>query len=296
MKLARLATAAALAAGCRNAAAPRPAASTVALVADRSSSDPVVATVDDRPIYASDVAAQARVRNVDARAALDDLIAAEALVGEAQRRGLDRAPEVRDTGRAEMVRRFLHQAMEVELTPASIPMKAVENAYKRNGGVFDHDWYVEVLHILVVAPLKKGGTPGPERAAARAVAEKLAADAQKVGGDAEAFRALATKIDRPVKLEDLVTGRHDFTVEEFAAAAFALKNPGDVSPVVETRFGFHVIYLVKRIPPEHVPIAAAESRLREGLFPEFQRFELTRFANELESKHDIIRHPERLPQ
>ncbi len=40
-------------------------------------------------------------------------------------------------------------------------------------------------------------------------------------------------------------GRGDL-VPEFAAAAFNLKNPGDVSRIIETKFGFHIIQLIDR--------------------------------------------------
>src|SRR5262249_32983841 len=50
--------------------------------------DEVVATVDGRAIYASAVRTQAAARGVDVRRALDDLVTAEVLAGEAVRRGL----------------------------------------------------------------------------------------------------------------------------------------------------------------------------------------------------------------
>ncbi|HBX49912.1 MAG: hypothetical protein A2275_10315 [Bacteroidetes bacterium RIFOXYA12_FULL_35_11] len=40
-------------------------------------------------------------------------------------------------------------------------------------------------------------------------------------------------------------GRNDL-VPEFAAVAFKMKNPGDVSRVVETEYGFHIIQLIER--------------------------------------------------
>jgi hypothetical protein len=55
----------------------------------------------------------------------------------------------------------------------------------------------------------------------------------------------------------------------FVAAAFALRIPTEISPVVETKFGWHVIFLVARKPPgelspeqSHESLASAVVELR----------------------------------
>lgn len=45
-------------------------------------------------------------------------------------------------------------------------------------------------------------------------------------------------------------GRFDL---DFSKAAHALAKPGDTSPVVESRFGWHVIRLVERLPEQRMP-------------------------------------------
>jgi hypothetical protein len=278
---------------CHRSAPPPPTATRAPLTADHAAGDELVASVDGRPIYASDVALQARAAGTSARAALDELVRAELLVGEAARRGLDRARDVLEAGQQAMVRRALAEGFEKEVGPAEIPRKAVVNAYSRNSGVLDHDWYVDVWHIVVQLPRNP---TADERAAARKVADELARRAHGVA-DAAAFQALASTVaPLPSRVERVVTGLNDWTVPEFAQAAFKLEHPGDTSPPIETKYGFHIIYLVGRIPPKHVPLAEVEPTLRQGLFPEFQKREFLRRTDALLATHQVSVHPERLPQ
>jgi parvulin-like peptidyl-prolyl cis-trans isomerase-like protein len=53
--------------------------------------------------------------------------------------------------------------------------------------------------------------------------------------------------------------------EQFAAAAAKLAERGDVSDVVETGFGLHVILLLERTPAKRVPLAERRAALRDDI-------------------------------
>ncbi len=257
----------------------------VPLTATAAENDPILATVDGRPIRESEIQTQAHAKDSkDARAALDDLITAEVLAGEAARRGLDRDPEVLEAARAAAVRRELRAGFETDITPSSVPMRDVRRAYQMNINRLDHSEYVDVWHILMRADKK---TPDDVKQKARAAAEDLARRARGIGSP-EAFQALAATVGKQpfeVQLERVVTARDGWTLKTFSYPAFELKNPGDTSGVVETDYGYHVIYLIKRIPPLHIPVDEAAPKLRESLFSEFQRREFLRYTDELAAHH-----------
>jgi parvulin-like peptidyl-prolyl isomerase len=91
-------------------------------------------------------------------------------------------------------------------------------------------------HILV----KSDSTASPEqRAAARAKAEGIRKEATPAN-----FAALAAKSDEPGAKErggSLGVFVRDQMVPEFSKGVLAIK-PGEISPIVETAYGYHVIY------------------------------------------------------
>src|SRR5690606_16707880 len=95
-------------------------------------------------------------------------------------------------------------------------------------------------HILVQVP---EGADAAAKAAAKAEAEKLAAEAKAPGADFAA-RARANSDDNVSAASggDLGWVTRDMVDEPFADALFAMQ-PGEVSGPVESEFGWHVIQL-----------------------------------------------------
>jgi hypothetical protein len=101
---------------------------------------------------------------------------------------------------------------------------------------------IEASHILISyqGATRAKPTVTRTRDEARALAEKLAAQAHEPGAD---FAQLAKNVsDGPSGVEGGALPRfgRQQMVKPFSDAAFALR-PGEISGVVETNFGFHVI-------------------------------------------------------
>lgn len=67
---------------------------------------------------------------------------------------------------------------------------------------------------------------------------------------------------------------------DFSRAANALQQPGDLSPIVKTRFGYHVIRLVERFPASIVP----KAEILTAFGPELQTRRAVRLRRELLEK------------
>jgi peptidyl-prolyl cis-trans isomerase C len=69
---------------------------------------------------------------------------------------------------------------------------------------------------------------------------------------------------------------------EFEAALFALKKPGDISPIIETDFGYHIIRLDKAKTAKTLSYEEADKKIRELLTDQKEKEFFENFVNKLE--------------
>jgi len=159
------------------------------------------------------------------------------LMHEAKKNALDKNTLV-IAAIAKATERILSDARLEQIDQANQPsLQAIEayaaSTYKANGKRFAQDAQVKVRHILIKA----------EEADAKAKAEAILKDLN-AGAD---FEKLAKEQSQDpgsaAKGGDLGWVSKGRTVKPFEDAALALSKPGQVSPVISTPFGFHIIKL-----------------------------------------------------
>lgn len=149
--------------------------------------------------------------------------------------------------RGEMQRRAVAKLrQEGKLPPVSVSQADVEEAFNRSRATLPRRPATVTFRQIVVAPRPTAAA----REAAYAKAESLLAE---VKGGAEFERVAKRESDDSVSAMqggDLGWARRGTMVPEFERWMFALR-PGDLSPVVETGHGFHIIR-VDRVQPGEV--------------------------------------------
>lgn len=135
---------------------------------------------------------------------------------------------------------------ELKLNVTDAQIKAY---YSNHAAMFEEPEKAHVRHILLMTIDPKENTPLPTNVVA--AKRKQIDDIQKRAAGGEDFAALAKQYseDPTTKVAggELTPFARSQMVPEFEAAAFALK-PGQVSDVVTTMYGFHVIKSIDRTP------------------------------------------------
>ncbi len=156
--------------------------------------------------------------------------------------------------------RLLQQRYPDELKVSDEDVKArYEQDLER---VYSKPAMVQASHILIKT---EGLTDDEQKKEARKKAEEAMTEAKKPDAD---FAALAAeRSDCPSKARGGDLGffpREGAMVEPFAAAAFALK-VGEISDIVETRFGYHIIKVTAKKEAKVVPLEQAAETIRDQL-------------------------------
>ena len=131
-------------------------------------------------------------------------------------------------------------------------------AYQKNLASYHQEEQLHARHILITA----AGGLSDDKARARADSLRKAAAA---GADfADLARRFSQEPGASSSGGDLGWFGRGRMVKEFEAAAFALK-PGEVSPVVKSQFGYHVIRLEERKPAGTKSFAEVKEEIRSQL-------------------------------
>lgn len=154
--------------------------------------------------------------------------------------------------------------------------------YNENTERFVRPEQVRASHILIAV---KADATDEEKAAALAKAEELDKQA-KEGAD---FATLAAEnSDCPSKAQggDLDYFTKDRMVPAFSEAAFAM-NVGDISDVVETQFGYHVIKVTDKKPEETVAFTNVVDKIKGFLTQQKKQEAARNYVEDLRAKADI---------
>jgi peptidyl-prolyl cis-trans isomerase C len=160
----------------------------------------------------------------------------------------------------EVAKIVLTRELKVNISDADI-----KKFYDDNPSKFEEPEMVRASHILLGTMEADGKTEVP--ADKKAAKRKLAEDLLKRARAGEDFAKLAREYSDDPGSKDR-GGEYKFPrgqmVREFETAAFALK-PNEISDIVTTQFGYHIIKLSEKIPAKKRELAEVSTRIKDYL-------------------------------
>lgn len=243
-------------------------------------------TVNDVPITEEAIAAEVQYHPAASldeakRAAVQALVVREVLLQEADRLGIQAPLEQEANESAEEAR--IRLLMEGGAKVPEPDGAACRTYFRNNRERFRTPDLYEVSHILFVAP------PGdPEaRDRARTRAEEVLAQLREAP---ERFAALAREHSSCPSRESggsLGQMSRGQTVPEFEGRVARMKE-GEIAPEpVETRYGYHIVYLQRRIEGIPLPFELVEQRIRDYLRESVMRRAVSQYVRLLVGKARI---------
>lgn len=265
--------------------------------------DPVVARRGTAVVTLKEVDARVGQLPADVRAGfmnsperidqmLQGLLIDEQLANEALEKGLDKEPlfaEEVELAKAQILSRRRQQQFERDLEIPDFEPLARER-YMADPMKYGKPERLDLQHVLI-------RTIGRSEADAIALAEEIQAKA--VAGEVPFEKLVAEYTDeRNPQTNNRTDGvlrevRRGAMVPTFEEAAFALTEPGEISPVVKTPYGWHVIKLLERKPEVRVPFEKVRGtiigELRKDFIERSKKYHVEKLRSmPIEAEPDVV--------
>ncbi len=202
---------------------------------------------------------------------LDTMVIRELILQQAAKDGLDKGPEIeeklQDLRKRLIVESFLKKKVEVESKVSDEDMKKF---YEQNKDKFKSGEQIKASHILVKT----------EKEAKEVLAQL------KAGGNFEELAKKSSVDSSSAKGGDLGWFGKGSMVPAFEKAALALKE-GQVSDVVKSDFGFHIIKLTGKRPAGIRPFEEVKEQIKGAIMPTKQQEVFQKIKDELKKTAKI---------
>ena len=165
----------------------------------------------------------------------------------------------------------------------AVKPEAVTDFYQKNQDKFQQGPRVRASHILIGIPQNADAATKQQ---ARAKADALLKDLKSGKDFAATAKANSQDPGSAPNGGDLGYFEQGQMVPPFEQAAFALK-PGEMSEVVESQFGYHIIKVADRQDTRVVPLEEAKAQIEEFLTQQNRHAQTELFVNALRAKAKI---------
>ncbi|RLB85525.1 MAG: hypothetical protein DRH24_01855 [Deltaproteobacteria bacterium] len=160
--------------------------------------------------------------------------------------------------------------------------------YNKNSAQFQVPEQVRASHILIKPDTSEPNTSlNDAKAAAKAKAEKLLEKAKQPGADFAKLAKDNSSCPSSAKGGDLNFFKRGQMVPEFDKVAFELK-PGQISDVVETRFGYHIIKVTDKKEASTKSFEEVKKDLILMLKNKKKQAAVREYIESLKAKADIV--------
>jgi len=204
---------------------------------------------------------------------LEKLIIKKLLLREAKKENIEKDKEFQDRLNAIKEQLIIESLLKKKINlDSQITEEDMKRYYEKNKETFKRDREINTRHILLNSEED-----------ARKIKEKLA--------KGEDFVELAKRysIDPSAKANGGEIGFHPkgSLLPEYEDAAFKLTKPGQVSGVVKTKFGYHIIKLEGIKPPSYIPFEEVKDFIKQKLVQEKQTQALEKYIADLKNNAKI---------